>query len=110
MKIDTGIGHVTRPGANLFAELGFSPEEAGQLQAASIQEIDDIRLLKQQLMAELSGWISKQQLKQAEAAEILMVSRPRISDVVTGKTTKCTLDALVGMLVRAGKPVTLAVR
>lgn len=35
MKIDTEIRHVTKLGANLFLELGFSPEEAKRLQAAS---------------------------------------------------------------------------
>jgi len=27
MKIDTEIRHVTKPGANLFLELGFAPDE-----------------------------------------------------------------------------------
>ena len=27
MKIDTEIRHVTKPGANLFLELGFTPDE-----------------------------------------------------------------------------------
>ena len=35
MKIDAEIRHVTKPGANLFLELGFSAEEARRLQAAS---------------------------------------------------------------------------
>ena len=26
-KVDTRVRHVTKPGANLFAELGFAPEE-----------------------------------------------------------------------------------
>ena len=82
MKIDTEIRHVTKPGANLFLELGFTPDEAKRLQAASRKQINDTRLLKQQLMEELSVWIAKHHLKQAEAAEILMVSRPRVSDVV----------------------------
>ena len=47
--------------------------------------------------------------KQAEAAGILMVSRPRVSDVVNRKTAKFTIDTLVEMLSRAGKPVKLAV-
>ena len=34
MKIDTAIRHVTKPGANLFLELGFSPDEAKRLQTA----------------------------------------------------------------------------
>jgi predicted XRE-type DNA-binding protein len=82
MKIDTEIRHVTKPGANLFLELGFTPDEAKRLQAASRKQINDTRLLKQQLMEDLSVWIAKHHLKQAEAAEILMVSRPRVSDVV----------------------------
>jgi len=109
MKIDTKIRHVTKPGANLFLELGFTPEEAKRLQAASRKQINDTRLLKQQLMEELSVWIAKHRLKQSEAAEILMVSRPRVSDVVNKKTAKFTIDTLVEMLSRVGKPVKLAI-
>ncbi len=109
MKIDTEIRHVTRPGANLFLELGFPPEEARRLQLASQKQINDTKQLKEQLMAELTAWIEQHHLKQAEAAEILMVSRPRVSDVVNRKTTKFTIDTLVEMLSRIGKPVRLAV-
>jgi len=63
----------------------------------------------QQLMDELSTWIAEHHLKQAEAAEILMVSRPRVSDVVNKKTAKFTIDTLVEMLSRVGKPVKLAI-
>lgn len=109
MKIDTEVRHVTKPGANLFLELGFSPEEAKRLQAASKKQINDTKLLKEQLMGELAGWIAQHHLKQAEAAEILMVSRPRVSDVVNRKTAKFTIDTLVEMLSRIGKPVCLAI-
>ncbi|HWK55307.1 MAG TPA: XRE family transcriptional regulator [Hyphomicrobiales bacterium] len=109
MKIDTEIRRITKPGANLFLELGFAPAEAKRLYAASQKQINDTRRLKEQLMAELAAWIEQHQLKQAEAAEVLMVSRPRVSDVVNGKTAKFTIDALVEMLSRIGKPVRLAV-
>ena len=109
MTIDTKIRHLTRPGANLFLELGFAPAEARRLQAASRKQINDTQLLKQQLMDALSAWIAEHQLKQAEAAEILMVSRPRVSDVVNRKTAKFTIDTLVEMLSRVGKPVRLAI-
>lgn len=109
MMIDTKIRHVTKPGANLFLELGFSPAEAKRLQAASRKQINDTHVLKQQLMDALSAWIAEHQLKQAEAAEILMVSRPRVSDVVNRKTAKFTIDTLVEMLSRVGKPVRLAI-
>jgi predicted XRE-type DNA-binding protein len=104
MKIDTEIRHVTKPGANLFLELGFALAEAKRLQAASRKQINDTQLLKQQLMEELSTWITAHHLKQAEAAEILMVSRPRVSDVVNKKTARFTIDTLVEMLSRVGKP------
>ena len=48
-------------------------------------------------------------LEQAEAAEILMVSRPRVSGAVNKKTAKFTIDTLVEMLSRVGKPVRLAI-
>jgi predicted XRE-type DNA-binding protein len=109
MKIDTEIRHVTKPKANLFLELGFSPAEAKRLHAASRKQINDTRRLKEQLMTELAAWIGKHRLKQAEAADILMVSRPRISDVVNKKASKFTIDTLVEMLSRVGKPVRLTV-
>ena len=109
MTIDTEIRHVTKPGANLFLELGFAPAEARRLRAASRKHINDTRRLKQQLMRELSLWIVQHHLKQADAAEILMVSRPRVSGVVNKKTAKFTIDALVEMLGRAGKPVKLSI-
>jgi predicted XRE-type DNA-binding protein len=109
MKIDTEIRHVTKPGANLFLELGFSAVEAKRLQTASRQQINDTQQLKEQLMSELAEWIEQHHLKQADAAQILMVSRPRVSDVVNKKTAKFTIDTLVEMLSRVGKPVRLAI-
>ena len=55
MTIDTEIRHVTKPGTNLFLDLGFSVAEAKKLHAASRKQINDTRLLKQQLMSELSN-------------------------------------------------------
>ncbi|MFP3740354.1 XRE family transcriptional regulator, partial [Burkholderia sp. SIMBA_019] len=43
MTIDTKIRHVTKPGANLFLELGFAPDEAERLHAVSQKEINDTR-------------------------------------------------------------------
>jgi predicted XRE-type DNA-binding protein len=91
MTIDTEIRHVTKAGANLFLELGFSAAEAKKLHTASRKQINE------------------HQLRQADAAQILMVSRPRVSDVVNQKTAKFTIDTLVEMLSRVGKPVRLAV-
>jgi predicted XRE-type DNA-binding protein len=109
MTIDTALRHVTKPSANIFLELGFAPAEARRLLAASRKQINDTRQLKEQLMQELSLWIVENQLKQSQAADVLQVSRPRVSDVVNLKTSKFTLDTLVEMLGRVGKPVRLAV-
>jgi len=109
MKVDTQIRHVTEADGNVFADLGFSPDEAVRLKAQSQKQINDTVALKGQLMSALAGWIEQEHLKQAEAARILMVSRPRVSDVVNLKTSKFTLDCLVTMLSRIGKPVTLTV-
>jgi hypothetical protein len=40
MTIDTQIRHVTKSGANLFRELGFTPDEAERFQAESKQQIN----------------------------------------------------------------------
>src|SRR3989304_8209510 len=109
MKINTRIRHVTKPGANLFLEPGFPPAEADRLHVASRKQINDTKALKKQLMTELSKWIADNHLKQAEAAEILMVSRPRVSDVVKRKVRKLTIATLVNILSRMGKPVRLAI-
>jgi predicted XRE-type DNA-binding protein len=109
VKTDTQIRHVTKAGANLFLELGFPAKEAQRLHAISRKQIDDMRRLKEQLMGELSAWIKDNQLKQEDAARILLVSRPRVSDVVNKKTDKFTIDALVEMLSRVGRTVTLTV-
>ncbi len=107
MKIDTTIRHVTKPDANIFPELGFAPAEAKRLQAAARKQINDTRLSKQRLLDELATWIAAHRLKQAEEAEILMVSRPHVSDVGNKKTTKFIIDTLVKLLSRVGKPLKL---
>lgn len=105
--VDTQVRHVTPPGANLFAELGFPREDALRYQTESRERIE--RALKEQLMGELAAWINTNHLKQGEAAEILHVTRPRVSDVVNKKTSKFTIDALVDMLGRVGKSVKVVV-
>ena len=104
------VGHITAAGKSVLFELGLDEQEAATLYQQLQDEAAQTIRLKQQLMTELSDWISAEQLKQAEAAEILRVSRPRVSDVVNRKTAKFTLDALVQMLARTGKTVSLSVK
>jgi len=109
MSIETKSVHITPFGGNVFADLGFEPEEAAALKAESQRIISEKLAIKDSLMTELAEWIEAKKLKQAEAAEILGVTRPRVSDVIHKKAIKFTIDALVDMLARAGKHVQLSV-
>lgn len=110
MTIENKSMHITPAGGNVFADLGFEPEEAVILKANSQRIISEKLAIKNSLMAELADWIDAKQLKQADAAEILGVSRPRVSDVINKKAIKFTIDALVDMLARTGKHVQLSVQ
>lgn len=110
MSSETIIKHVTPVGGNIFADLGFEPNEAVRLLAESDAIISEKLAIKDSLMTELAGWIESKHLKQAEAAEILGVTRPRVSDLMNKKTVKFTIDALVDMLARTGKHVRLSVQ
>lgn len=46
--------------------------------------------------------IADRKLTQVQAARLLGVSQPRVSDVVRGRVERFTIDALVEMLARAG--------
>lgn len=107
--VDGKIRHITVADANVFAELGFKESEAKRLQEDAQKEVEQLILLKRQLMQEISSWITEHNLRQAEVADKLNVSRPRVSDVVNLKTSKFTLDTLVMMLSKLGKPVSVTV-
>ena len=94
---DTSVTHVTPADGNVFAELGFEPAEAAKLK------------IKSGLMIEIRQWVETSELRQVEAAQILKVSRPRLSDAMRGKIGKFTIDALVDMLENAGLHVTVHV-
>ncbi|WP_323839091.1 helix-turn-helix domain-containing protein [Photorhabdus africana] len=108
-KIDTKIRRVTPAGRNIFSKLGFTEQEAQQLHTTSLQEIENTLQIKERLMEEITLWIVDEKMKQAEVAEMLYISRPRVSDVVNKKVNKFTIDALVNMLIRIGKPVQITV-
>ena len=109
-KIDIASRHITPADGNVFADLGFSEEEAQRLHADSQAKIAQTIALKEQLMTEIGSWITMQNLRQSDAAKVLQVSRPRVSDVVNKKTDKLTLDALILMLSLAGQQVKLVVK
>jgi predicted XRE-type DNA-binding protein len=86
---------IVKSSGNVFADLGFSDEEAILLK------------LRSDLMAELRETISRQGWTQFEAAERLGIGQSRVSDLVRGKWEKFSLDMLVTLATRAGRKVEL---
>jgi predicted XRE-type DNA-binding protein len=80
---------------NVFADLGFPPEEVAVL------------TLRAELMVALRKLIATRGWTQAQAAEVLGVTQSRVSDLVRGKHQKFSLDMLVTFAARAGRTVKL---
>lgn len=87
---------VIESSGNVFADLGFSPEEA------------TILAMRAELMARIREIISAKGWTQAEAAEHLGIGQSRVSDLVRGKREKFSLDMLVTLATRSGQHVELA--
>lgn len=81
--------------ANVFIDLGFSPDEAAVLQ------------MRADLMVELRKFIKNKNLTQTKAAEIFGVSQSRVSDLIRGKWERFSLEMLVTLATRAGMRVSL---
>jgi predicted XRE-type DNA-binding protein len=92
------IEHTTLVDGNVFADIGFPPEEAENL------------LLRAKLMVEIIGIIQDRGLRQKQAAELFGVSQPRISDLKRARIDQFTIDSLVNMLAHAGVSVEVTVR
>ncbi|EEQ21007.1 hypothetical protein yinte0001_31150 [Yersinia intermedia ATCC 29909] len=108
-KIDTASRHITTAGDNIFTDLGFADDKATQLLAESNAEIEQALAMKKALMTSIANWIKSEGIRQVDAATLLHVSRPRVSDVVNQKTEKFTLDSLISMAGNIGKKVTLVI-
>jgi len=91
LKMERGSG-------NVFEDIGFSTEEARNLQ------------LRAELMTRIERYVKASGLTQTEAARRLGVTQPRLNDVLRGKIEKFSLDALVNMLSRAGMHVELKIK
>lgn len=91
LKIERGSG-------NVFLDIGFSPEEAQNLQ------------LRSELMSRIERFVKRGGMTQTEAARALGVTQPRLNDLLRGKIDKFSLDALVNMLGHAGMRVEMKVK
>jgi len=72
------------------------------------QEAESMKL-RAQLMRAIVDRIERRKLSQVEAARILGVSQPRVSDLTRGKIDKFALDVLVNMAVALGIRVKLQI-
>lgn len=80
---------ITKSSGNVFADLGFPPEEV------------TILTMRSDLMARLRLLIERKGWTQAEAAKALGVTQSRISDLMRGKWDKFSLDMLLVLATRA---------
>src|SRR5919198_2607177 len=89
---------VTPSTGNVFRDLGFSKEESEHL------------LVRADLLILVQKAIASRGLKQAEAAKLLRVTQPRVSDLLRGRIDLFSTDALIDMLARLGVGVQLVVK
>lgn len=92
------IEHVTPADGNVFADLGFPPEEAENLKVRS------------RLMIEILRLVRDRGLKQRQAAALFGVSQPRISELMHSRIDEFSIDSLINMLAHAGLTVDVSVR
>ena len=69
--------------SNVFEQIGFSPEEAAALK------------MKSELHSRILKAIKKRGYTQADLQKRLDESQPRISDLMTGKIAKFSLETLI---------------
>jgi predicted XRE-type DNA-binding protein len=90
-----GKTKLSRSSGNVFRDLGFAPEEAEHLR------------VRADLMIKIEKVLKTRGLKQAEAAKIMGVTQPRVSDLLRGRLELFSSDALIDMLARLGVRVRL---
>jgi len=89
---------VTPSTGNVFRDLGFSKEESEHL------------LVRADLLIQVQKAIASRRLTQAETANMLRVSQPRVSDLLRGRIDLFSSDTLIDMLARLGVGVRLVVK
>lgn len=83
--------------ASVWDAIAYTPEEAANLRARAelMQQVEAI--------VKAAGWT------QAEAAKRCGVTQPRMNDLLRGRVTRFSLDALVNMVTTLGRRVRLEV-
>lgn len=89
---------IRRGSGNVFRDLGASEAEAENLRVRSALMRQIERLIRDE------GW------SQREAARVLGVTQPRISDLARGKIDRFSVDSLIEILGRCGLAVTVTAK
>ena len=84
--------------ASVWDAIEDSPEEAANMK------------LRSTLMMALTNHIDRARLTQAQAAKLLGVTQPRVSDLMRGKIDLFAIDTLVNMAIAAGLRIDLRIR
>lgn len=66
--------------------------------------------IRSTLMMNLKNYIASAGLSQAEAAKLLNITQPRVSDLMRGKINLFGIDALVNMAAAAGMYVEVSLK
>ena len=80
---------------NIFLDLGFPPHEAA------------IMLVRCELAGKIRKWHQRSGLTQAQAAENLSISAPRLNEILKNRVEKVSVDYLLGICAKLGLSVTL---
>jgi len=83
--------------ASVWDAIANTPEEAENMK------------LRSSLMRALKKHLAQNNISQAQAAKLFGVTQPRISDLIRGKISLFSLDALVNMAAAAGLHVEIRV-
>jgi predicted XRE-type DNA-binding protein len=82
---------------SILDDLGLEEAEAENLK------------IRAALMRAIESYISNNKLTQTQAANLMQVSQPRISDLMRGKISAFTIDMLVNMLAHTHVTISLVV-
>ncbi len=83
--------------ASVWEAIGDTPGETSNLQ------------LRAQLMRQISELVKSQGWKQTEAAQHCGVTQPRLNDLLRGRISKFSLDALVNIATSLGQRVRIEI-
>jgi predicted XRE-type DNA-binding protein len=84
--------------ASVWDALEDTPQQAASMRARS------------ELMMALQTWVKQENLTQAQAAALLGVTQPRISDLIRGRINLFSTDTLIDMAATAGLTPSITIK